>query len=84
MTKSYYTSLCRAWLDNEVLNRMSEKERIVELCSDERDIESLCEWIIDRLQSSDNGGNTERCLKDNIKEIDFIVVARALREQYVA
>ena len=54
MTKSYYTSLCRAWLDNEVLNRASERERVVEMCSNGKSVEHICEWMIDRLQGADN------------------------------
>lgn len=84
MTKSYYTSLCRAWLDNEVLNRASERERVVEMCSNGKSVEHICEWMIDRLQGADNDGDTERCLQEHIKEIDFVIIAKALREQYVA
>ena len=81
MTKSYYTSLCRAWLDHNVLGKPSEQERFIELNCVEGNIERTCEWIIDRLQSADSGSRTEVCLQDHIEEIDFIMIAEALSEQ---
>lgn len=81
MTKSYYTSLCRAWLDHNVLDKPSEQERFIELNCVEGNIERTCEWIIDRLQAAYSGSYTEKCLREHIEEIDFIMIAEALSEQ---
>lgn len=82
MSGSYYTSLCRAWIDHEIINIPSEKERLVEICTDERSLERVSEWVIDKIQDADNGNSTVRCLQDCIDKIDFIIIAKGICEEY--
>ena len=82
--RSYWTSLCLAWLDHEVLNTPDEKERLVELVSelDGGCLERICEWIIDTLQAEKHADTTHSRLMEHQEDIDYIAIAGALCEEW--
>ena len=84
MTNSYYTSLCRAWLDHEVLNRPGKKERLVEMiisATAPHSAEKVCEWIIGELQDG-GASNTRSQLIDHQEDIDLVSIADILSREY--
>ena len=84
MTKSYYTSLCRAWLDHEVLEKQSEKEKLAETLMEKRNTkEFLCEWVIDRLSQSEDNSNTRFQLLEHFADIDVLKISECLYEEFV-
>lgn len=84
MKKSYYTSLCRVWLDHEVLSKPNEREWIVEMLTNKNDInERFCEEVINKLQTSEGKNQTTVRLLDHIMDIDFMVIVKSLCDDYI-
>ena len=81
MADTYYTSLCRAWLDHEILIEPNRQEELLEIGSRRGGVEYICEWIMDRLQSPDNS-KTRSDLLDHIESIDLIKISEALFTEY--
>lgn len=81
MSRTYYTSLCMAWLDHEVLIRPDEQEKLFELIVNQNgNTECICEWLIDRLQGA-NDSKTKSDLLDNLEEIEFAKIAEILQKR---
>ncbi len=85
MNRSYYTSLCRVWLDHEVLSNPDEREWIMEMLTNKNDInERFCEEVINKLQTSEGKTQATVQLLDHLIEIDFTHIAKLLCDEYIA
>lgn len=83
MKKSYYTSLCKAWLDHEVLSKPGEKEKIIEMVANKNDLsERFCEETIERLLAEKEKKQITIQLLDHLADIDFIRLSNILCEEY--
>ena len=83
MADTYYTSLCRAWIDHEILTAPNEKEELFEIATERGGVEYISEWVMDKLQTLDNS-KTGSDLLDHIEEIDLVRIAVVLYEEYSA
>ena len=83
MKKSYYTSLCKVWLDHEVLSKPDEKEKIIEMVANKNDLcERFCEETIERLLDGKEKKQITVQLLDHLADIDFYRLSKILCEEY--
>ena len=82
---SYYTSRCRLWLDHNVLNHKGELSRLQEIIQEGNgnNIEQICEWIIDKVESTPLRTSQQEELLENGKKIDYIQIAKALIKEHI-